>query len=245
MTKVQSIKNFIKTNFLSDIIDIKISSCVHFCGFRYGLKEYNPYETYIMELHQNKPESSIQEKFINFLQHYRPSSFGEALGISLNRNYPLWQDPWDEKIDLDYNAHSMEHDMIPDIITHFSPDGIPYRIIKQEFRALRNAYESIKAEGYQPKKYGYAEVLCLQGDTSCAYILLDGNHRVSALSALGKTDVTVRLYRKNVIHKKKARQWYGVRKGIYEFDDAIKIFDVYFNGNKGYKISDFPAPIIY
>jgi len=71
-------------------IEIPIRNCVHFCGFRYGHGDYNPYESYATRLHYGENLDAIRDQFIDFLQYYRPRDMGQALGISLSRNYPLW-----------------------------------------------------------------------------------------------------------------------------------------------------------
>jgi len=246
MTEILSkSKEYLKKIVLSKKLVVPIAQCAHYCGFRYGVEEYNPYETYITGLHMGKTGAEINEQFLHFLRYYRPSHFGEALGISLSKSYPLWQYPWAVKLDPSYNAFDMDPSLIPDIITHFSKKGIPFKIIEKEFAALEAAYHSIAKDGYRPDKYGYAEVLCLKNEERTSFILLDGNHRVSALSALGFKQVEAILYIRNIINRRDVKKWPGVKNGFYTTEDAVKIFDVYFLGNHSYETTKIPASIIF
>jgi len=239
------LKQRIKSRLLSKARVVEISKCVHYCGFRYGQNEYNPYETYIIGLHEGKNEEALKEQFIDFLRYYRPTSFGEALGVDLSKKYPLWQYPWSSFIDPGYNAYDMSPERIPDIITHFSAKGIPFKIIENEFSALKSAYQSISLNGYLPRKYGYAEVLVLKNKEANAYILLDGNHRASALSALGYKNMETRIFIGNIVDRSDVKNWPGVKSSFFTEDDALHIFDVYFEGNHHYRTTDTPAPVIY
>src|SRR5687768_15941388 len=98
------IKKVLSEYILAEKIEVEISRGVHFAGFRYGHNEYNPYETYIIDLHNKVDEEVRRKKFIGFLQYDRPTNFGEALGITLSKSYPLWQYPWVANIQNSYNA---------------------------------------------------------------------------------------------------------------------------------------------
>jgi len=225
---------------------VQICKCVHFAGFRYGHNEYNPYETYIIELHNGIDEKERKEKFIQFLRYYRPNTFGEALGIKLSKDYALWQYPWEFKINPEFNGHDMNVHLIPDIITHFSSAGIPHNMVDQEFAALDAAYYSISHRGYLPEKFGYAELLQLHNDSNGtnAYILRDGNHRISALSALGYKEFSAHQHKRDLVYRSEVMKWNGVKQGYFTPEDALKIFDLYFTGNKSYKLTNIPAKLV-
>ncbi len=81
-------------------------------------------------------------------------------------------------------------------------------------------------------------------DGRSAYLLLDGNHRVATLSALGETTVSVTQVATDIVHEADCEQWYGVKAGVYDPSDALHIFNAYFNGNHRYYTSDEPTRII-
>ena len=73
---------------------VAIADCVHFCAYRYGRGETNPYEQYAIGLAAGDPLDAVRSRFVDYLQHFRPRDLGEALGVDLSRAYPLWALPW-------------------------------------------------------------------------------------------------------------------------------------------------------
>ena len=240
-----------------DHFQIPIDGCVHYCGFRYGHNEYNPLETYLCDVYNRVPITQARRKFIHFLLHYRPRHIGEALGLeNLSRNYPMWIYPWDVK-DPRNTSRAWCHSPIscPDIITHFCESGILSLRIDEEFLLAERVLHSISENGYnpesrhvlKPQSMSYTPVQTFElrrSDGRSAYLLLDGNHRVSALSALGRKFVMVEQASTNIAFEKECNDWYGVRKGFYTREDALRIFNAYFKGNTNYQSTSFPATII-
>lgn len=226
-----------------------IKQCVHYCGFRYGHGEYHPYETYITRLHNEEPLENIRDEFKQFLKFYRPHDFGQLLGVDLSRQYPLWLYPWSSRLRYwrtrETSGWYASPDRIPDIITRFSDAGVPVRNVEKEYGWLHGAHESISAEGYRPEKYGYPHAQLLHGyDGKIACLMLDGNHRISTLSALGHESLVVKFHKNKSIHVENVDEWTGVKKRFYTKDDALSIFNVYFSGNPDYFKSTTPASIV-
>lgn len=226
-----------------------IKQCVHYCGFRYGNGEYHPYESYVTRLHRKEPLKKIRGEFEQFLKYYRPRDMGEVLGVELSRPYPLWLFPWSSRWKYwrtkESAGWSASAGQIPDIITHFSMAGVPRRMIDHEYGWLHGAYESISAEGYNPEKYGYPHGQLLLGhDGRIACLMLDGNHRVSALSALGYESLVVKYRQSKSVSIQHIDEWTGVKNGFYTKDDAVILFNGYFSGNPDYCKSSVPASII-
>lgn len=230
-------------------VEAKISQCVHYAGFRYGHKEYNPYETYIRRLHEKEDISAIRAEFINFLLHYRPRCFGEALGINLSRKYPLWLYPWANKKKfwkINYaSGWFKDPNKIPDIITHFSDSGIPMPMILKEYGWLHSAYQSIISNGYNPEVWGYPKArLFFKENGEAAYLMLDGNHRLSVLSTLGFSSLLLDHYPSDAVRNIDIDSWQGVRNGFFTKEDAVNIFEAYFSGNKKYYTTTTCPPIL-
>ncbi len=237
--------------------EIPIDQCVHYCAFRYGHNEYNPLETYLCDIQAHVPLIHARWKFIHFLLHYRPCHMGEALGLDyLSRNYPMWRYPWDV-IDPSTPCKAWSHSphSCPDILTHFCESGILSLRIDEEFLWGERVLSSIAAHGYNLNQSrepcarfsSYSPITTFElrrCDGRSAYLLLDGNHRVSALSALGQKTVTVEQPVTHIACEKDCEQWYGVKMGLYTKEDALRIFHAYFEGNHNYHTSDIPAPII-
>jgi len=236
------IRSTIKKILPRSIKDIPINECVHYCGFRYGGNGYNPYQTYIVELSKGIPKLECREKFTDFLKHYRPKNMGEALGITLTNYVPLWSYPWNKIGSKDFldkrNKWLADPNDCPDILTHFSDKGILEFRVLEEFVWLEKAYYLIKKNGYIPKEYkNYAEVIrFISADGHSRYLVIDGNHRISALHALGVKNI--RAIVRSTIYEKGSDKWYGVRKNLISKKDASKIFNAYFEENNNYRIGE-------
>src|SRR5262245_35487308 len=105
--------------------EVPLDACVHYCGFRYGRNEYNPYESYQVALRRGVSVREVRRQFIDFVRHYRPRNFGDALGIKLSRAYGLWAYPWSDVDPRDLKRGWCNAvDECPDILTHFCEAGI-------------------------------------------------------------------------------------------------------------------------
>jgi hypothetical protein len=62
------------------------------------------------------------------------------------------------------------------------------------------------------------------------FLVLDGNHRLSALSALQCKEVEVKQSRGTRVLRSDAASWPMVRNGSIGIEDALAIFDGYFSG---------------
>jgi len=231
-------------------LEVPIDQCVHFCGFRYGRGEYNPYETYLLELTRKVPLVVARRRFIEFLQYYRPRHMAEALGLrTLSKEYPLWIYPWRR---LDQNAFTLQHgwcatsDTCPDILTHFSDEGVRSFRIDEEFVWLERALHSIAHNGYQPENNtSFVSTLQLRSsDNRTTYLLLDGNHRVAAMSALGQKTVRAHQRTDHIITEADCDSWFGVSAAVFTRHDALRLFNAYFNGNLHHRTVTTPARIL-
>ena len=193
-----------------------------------------------------------RQRFIDFLKYYRPKHISEAIGIkkAMDREYPLWLYPWFTHPRSEFNNSSRcwysDMDEAPDILTHFSPNGILSFRIQQEFYWLERALITIQKEGYQPLKYNNfvnsLELINLKGD--CVYILMDGNHRISALSTLGYKSVIVQQRIDHKIFEKDFINWGSVKNSCYTQNDALAVFLQYFRGNSNFITTEDSAKII-
>lgn len=225
-------------------VRVPLSACVHFCGYRYGRGEFNPYENYVTARVQGASEAEARERFVQFLLHYRPRHFGEALGLDLRRRYPLWLYPWSRRSVPD--GWCAEPADCPDILTHFSERGISSRGLTAEYRWLEGSLRSIRENGYRPDRFRsiIRARRLVRVDGCAAYLLLDGNHRVSALSALGYKEASVRYLPVATVRGAAVSRWPQVRNGTYTELDAARVFAVYFDGNQCSRTTDVPSSIV-
>jgi len=237
--------------WLARPVTVPIADCVHFCAFRYGRNEFNPYENYAVKYARGDREGA-RAGFLEFLQHFRPTGLGAALGIELTRPVGLWQYPWMRRDSSGLNGRGARpgwHDdpaAVPDIITHFSEKGILRSRIEQEFGWLEQAVDSIRAHGYQPERFGrHIEVRRLVAkDGRAAYLVYDGNHRLSALVALGATEVVARYVPIMTVREAALDRWPQVAAGRCTREDAERIFHAYFSGRTSARTAASAAPLL-
>ncbi|UAJ71508.1 hypothetical protein IQE94_10030 [Synechocystis sp. PCC 7339] len=224
---------------------VPINKCRHYCGFKYASNSLNPYENYIFGLHQKIPKDVLRKKFQDFLIFYRPQSFGDLLNIKTSRHIPLWIYPWHKTTVFDpQNGWIQDINNVPDIITHFCEKGIKKSKIEQEFLWLENAYQSISKHGYQPKNHSFIQVFEIRKDNQNVFIVKDGNHRLSALSALGQKNVLVKKSLLESVDTKNIEGWEQIKAGNYTKQDAILLCDSYINGVNTVKPSFKPAQLL-
>ncbi len=232
--KVTQILNRIRKNKQIKI-DVKIEDCRHFCGFIYGKGSVtNPYQDYIVGLQNGENKEVLRSKFIDFLALYKPNNLEEAIDVPLNRVYPLWTYPWRKYTTESFNNTTNWYDDIfdiPDIITHFSKKGVFRYRIEEEFVWMEKALKSIKKYGYMPEKFNSYATVCqlVTNNGESVYILLDGNHRASALFAIGVTHFTCIL--QNVYYEKDIKNWAAVKDNFFTLKDAQSILYAYVKGN--------------
>jgi len=232
------------TGWLEKDVTISLASCVHFTGFRYGCQRYHPYETYLIELVRSGDLAASRTRFTRFLRHYRPRHLGEALGIELSREYPLWFFPWlAEPPAAAWLADPMD---CPDILTHYSVRGIPCSRIHEEYHWLERALVNIRQHGFQPMRFDSPiRVRILEHrDGQKVHLVLDGNHRLSALSALGRREVPVRLVRHHRVAESELMDWPQVRNGRFTVDDARAVLRAFIEGNQRPETTKEPAQIL-
>ncbi|HEV8073881.1 MAG TPA: hypothetical protein VGP21_07100 [Opitutaceae bacterium] len=233
-----------KVRWLSRKASVPVASCVHYGGFRYGHGEYNPYETYLCQLVQAVDPAEVRAKFIEFLQHYRPRHLGEALGVELTRPYPLWFYPWSREMPpAGWRDRPAD---CPDILTHFSAQGILRYRIEEEFQWLERALDSIRRHGFQPERFKSPIFVrrLVRMDGATAHLVLDGNHRLSALCALGHEEVEVSFLPWATLRQDQLSRWQQIRQGAYDADDARRVFAVYFEGNHRPRTREEPASLL-
>jgi hypothetical protein len=225
-------------------VTVPIARCVHYGAFRYGHDEPHPYETYARLVSREQNRQAARTWLIEFLQHYRPRSFGEAIGAQLDGRHDLWCFPWVQR--RPPNCGWFDDPLgYPDIITQFCAEGVLWFRIEQEFFWLERALYSIRRHGYQPGGVdGVIGWRFLRADGQEAYLVLDGNHRVSALSALGNETVELMYHPRDTVDERQVRHWPQVMAGYFSEVDARRVFNAYFDGNPRWRISDLAAPLL-
>lgn len=206
--------------------EVDINKCYHYLGYRYGGYRNNLYEDFICDHYSGTNESKIKNQFIDRICGTRTTDFGQALGIKLTKKYHKWDFPWNWSLKRNVSQHKYTPYNNPDIVCHTAEQGVLASHINREFQWLIGAINNIK-NGYFPEKYGYITLLELINKNDSHYIVLDGNHRISAMTALGYKKFLAKIVHKRVNLGMRCL-WGGVILGSYYLDDATRIFERYF-----------------
>lgn len=104
-----------------------------------------------------------------------------------------------------------------------------------EYMRLVSTYNSIKNKGYRRRDAADGDIrgtLMLRGDDWCVLIGGGGQHRSSAVSALGSTAATVRLFYHlpMIVRREECGYWPHVQAGLFGKNVALKVFDRIFSG---------------
>lgn len=230
----QSIPNF-NFNLQNDFrgyfkIDIKKMSCVN--GSRLNSKGDPLCNTAIQLI--NNENLKLEDLYLyNYFKRFTPKSLSEVFLLPkkskldkispYNRFYP-WHTPYPP----------------PEHQEFFFGPKIYYKY-EINFRAqrLKNIYKLINKFGYIPDENDCIDGYILANENDYRFIITAGHHRSSVLNAmniLGKFSdkVIVRFDRERIssdyflINKKDVKKWPAVKNGFLLEEDAILMFDSYF-----------------
>jgi hypothetical protein len=210
---------------------VALRDCAHYCGFRYGSAAFNPYERYAIDLRSGHSIDEASARFETFLRGYRPRTMSEALSIKLDRSYPVWIYPW-----LRVPIAGKSAGWVPtasavvDVMTSFSDEGIPSRLLSMERHWHQQAQRNMTTKGYSPAEYGYVTVSELRDCARTTYVVTDGNHRVSALAAMGVEEIDVLRPIRHLFKLAEVYSWPAVQAGVVTPGDARVIFDAFVRG---------------
>jgi hypothetical protein len=205
---------------------VQLHRCYHYRGFRYGGYGNNPYEDYILGLARGEDVACLRQRFADQMLNTRAQFMGEALQIDI-RPWPLWEYPWARRPRHPRPVHNHPREMV-DIVCDYCEAGVLSSQINREFGWLDGAWRNISAAGYQPKRYTFIRCRELRAREVSSFIVLDGNHRLSALHALGATSVEVQVNPLRKVERSNVANWPRVRDGSLSAPEALRIFDRYF-----------------
>jgi len=140
--------------------------------------------------------------------------------------------PWRWQKDIEQGAHMAE------FIGEYGP--WPAENIAKEFARIKRVCDIIRKQGYDPSQAAHEDDtirgVLLKSGNDWKMVILGGNHRASALAALGNSHIPVQADRTlpAMIDVDNAVQWPCVRTGVMPESVAVKIATSYFQpfGNR-------------
>ena len=225
------------------VCTVPIGRCYHYRGFRYGGFGNNPYEDYIVGLAAGAPRATLRTNFAEAILQCRPRTLDEALQIDLG-GWPLWEFPWTRKPQSSIHYQD-DPAQLQDVVCQYSPKGVLSSHINREFGWLEGAYDSLRSQGYLPRRYGYIRCLELRPATGeSSFLVLDGNHRIAALHALGASTAEVETFALQTVRRSAVKRWPRVRDLSFSEAAALRVFDRYFQPRNPPLLNLHPAALI-
>lgn len=228
-------------------------------GYRYGPGTTHPYVQTLLQ-YRERVATPIQDSFLwEYYQVFQPATLAEFQGVGgsvdgtrksvLERLPPLNIYPWsgiagktirkiaDRTVQWPYKGFLHPSHVFVRSIGPQLPGFVEERILR-----LTSLSHGISETGFRSEpdpdrpyfdQFIVGDVMVRDGYTKI--ILANGQHRASVLSSLGHNTapilVGVRHHRgPSVIRRDEVKDWPLVRDGLYDVDEALKVFDGIFDG---------------
>lgn len=171
-------------------------------------------------------ELSERTAIAKFHDEFRPATTGEALGLTLEHDLPLFIYPWGA-----FGSGAVKSNKSAKLSRFCGPSEETF--IKEEEARIRELAITLANEGYVPEKYPHSYIQGVwltktNGDKR--FVVLQGNHRMAILSFLGHKRISVRtdLFKVRTIRESDSKNWPLVKSGLIDADEALQIFNRFF-----------------
>ncbi|MFD2245098.1 hypothetical protein [Pontibacter ruber] len=220
---------------------VPITSITSRVCFSYSEDGWHPFVQTLREYEENPVLRYEESTLARVYGKYTPQNVQEVLLDQVRTPLPPFCS-WPPSYELvswvwTLNKYSVQHRLkqLQQNTKHngwilFGPHAVEYG--RKEFNRLIAVYESIKRTGYIPKVSSTDPIngYILKDEDRIRFVLLQGNHRVSALKVLGysNVDVLIRPGHPAVIDKSNLQRWTEGSGGIYTSTLTEHLFDTLF-----------------
>lgn len=161
-----------------------------------------------------------------FHDKFRPFTTGQALGLNLENDLPLFVYPWGV-----FGSGSKTTNKKPGLSRFCGPSTVEF--LNYEKHRMRQLTANLEKEGYKPDQYpnSYIQGVWLTSVSGRQkFVVLQGNHRMAALSFLGYNSIDVRtdLFVVREIRESEVLNWPLVQAGLIGEVEALIIFKNFF-----------------
>lgn len=180
---------------------------------------------------EKEPDISVDKTVLyQYHSRFRPYGIYDFLPNGSVKFSPPWGVyPWGSFKDKNYIKLGNQHKT-----RCCGPSSLS--LIKDEFNRMKFLYEKLKQEGYKPWSFGnnhISGIILEAADKRRRMLIVQGNHRLAALSVLGYESLPIRLFEngRRYLREKNVKEWHFVRTGECSTEDALTIFRLYFTEN--------------
>lgn len=222
-------------------------------GFPYGKESSHPYVRSLLEYREHGNEVYENSYLARYYAAFQPPSLAEFQGLeagghaALSSLPPMNIYPWTPVSTEGIKSlleGERENVVLPSSFRVPRSCGPKSRdFVRERLERLFTLHDAIQEEGFRnmpnPRlpyfdQFPTGDLMVRGGEARI--ILANGQHRASALSALGLEGVTLLIGVKHSrgpfrIDRSAVLDWPLVRSGLYRVDEALKIFDAIFDAN--------------
>ncbi|WP_254277653.1 hypothetical protein [Halomonas sp. 3H] len=246
------------------VVECPLALCRWFgpTGLAYGAGSLHPYVQSLLQHLRGQCDSYQETCLAHYWRSWTPATLAQSLGIRPESAHPLLNAspplsdfmPWGSKLQLEALRCAAESHARGPLVQgkSLASREIAVRQVGPKpdwFGELRiqhlvSLHEQIASEGYRQRASAclpyirqHLVVDCMVRDDDVRFLVANGQHRASVLSAMGQEFVPVLL---NVSHKRgpsvirrsESSDWLLVRAGIIAETDALDIFDRVFDARQ-------------
>ncbi len=211
---------------------ISIDQAVTIFGRQFTSGSAHPLVETIKEYKKNCDIDYCDTALYRYHSAFKPNNTNVALGASVGEKpLPLFQYPWGG-FRLNYKG---DKNQTKSRFCGPSDDDL----IDKEFHETINLYNNIKNNGYKliSKKSVIGGTFMIRDNGEKKFVVLQGNHRMAVLSALGYKKVFVYTMTgyQEYIHESSLQDWSMVKNGACSSTISHEIFNAFFNENDNVK----------
>lgn len=225
-------------NSSSSILEVCLQKCMDIQYFSYSTHGWHPFIEAMKEQLEN-PEitynSSILKTFYKtFVPKNRQEQWFEEESKDIKPLCQGWPDtPWHRGPKRIPKKYVTERMVETGGNQHFGPNSQSFG--EKQYQKLIHTYELLSMHGYHPEIFpdGYITGYLLIKDDDYRFIVLEGQHRIAALSLMGVEKITCKFTkeRPHIVDFRDSEKWSQVKNGLYRRSVAERVFTKFFQEN--------------
>ena len=216
--------------------NIPITKISNLFGCSFGPKGWHPIISTLQEYDKNQKITYNKTTLYQYHKNFTPKETNYFIPSVLNTKLNLFIYPWGT-----FNGGLLHSTKVVQNSRFCGPSSDQF--ISDEFDRIILLYNELKKHGYKPRKYPNSYIggtFLKRENGDYRFIVMQGNHRLSILSHLNYSQITVRLIPESLkfIKESNITNWVAVKSGNCKIDDARKVFNFFFEEN-GSHIKNF------
>jgi hypothetical protein len=217
-------------------MNFKMESISNIFASSFGSQGWHPIIKTLQE-YDSDPSIDIKKTSLwMYHKNFLPTSISMFLSTKINTNLPTFIYPWGS-----FNEGSPVSKKNQELSRFCGPSSDQF--IEDEYKRIIFLYESLKSNGYTPKKYPHSYIggtILKKNNGETRFVVMQGNHRTAIFSHLGYKSLEIRLIPNSLkfVYEKNLSEWVMVKNGMCSEEEAIKVFNLFFEQN-GKHITDY------